>query len=381
MRPDRAADLARGVGGSVVETRHRPIVVVESIEPLAAQLDGLAALPEPVEPTTPLVLFDLETTGLGTGTGVLPFLVGLGTWQGSDLVVRQLLLPEQSDEAGLLDALESLIPPEACLVSYNGRTFDWPLLVTRYRSHGRAAPGHAAHLDLLPLARSLWRYRLPDARLATVERAICGVRRAHDLPGGLVPARYLDYLRSGHAGLLREVIEHNRQDVVSMALLLRVLAEDLAPASQGGPVPATVRSGDLGGLGRTFARRGRQIEALACLDLALERFVDQLDTQQYELIAVERARTLTRLGRRDEAEGAWQAIALEGGRRAAFAWLHVAKHREHDARDLGAALRATDRARALADRSRLFGRRDRSVERDLTRRVARLRRRLAGSTV
>jgi tetratricopeptide (TPR) repeat protein len=376
-RSDRAQRLAADVGGAILETPQRPIVVVERRLPLEARLDGLRRLPEPVDPGQPLILIDTETTGLGTGAGTLPFLVGVGAWQGDTFVTRQLLLPEQSDEAGYLTALAGLIPPDACLVSYNGRSFDWPLLVTRFRLHGRPAPPHAAHLDLLPLARVLWRHRLADARLASVETAICGVHRAHDLPGGLVPARYLDYLRSGHGGLLREVLEHNHQDVLSMALLLRVLATDLAPASATRRAPSSVDAGDLGGLGRAYARRRRHEEALACFDTALERLEGSRDAGRYEGVAIERARTLTRLGLRTEAEGAWHAIALEGGRHAALAWLHVAKHREHDGRDVRAALAATDRARALAERGRLFGRRDRVVERDLARRVPRLRRRLA----
>jgi len=379
-RPDRAEALARDTGGVILATSARPVVLVESREALPFSLAGLADLPDPVDPRQPLVLFDTETTGLGTGTGTLPFVVGVGTWQDREFVTRQLLLPEQSDEAGYLDALERLIPQQACLVSYNGRTFDWPLLVTRYRLHGRRPPAHAAHLDLLPLARSLWRHRLPDARLASVERAVCGVQRAHDLPGGLIPARYLDYLRSGHGGLLRVVLEHNRQDIVSMALLLRVLAQDLVPAAHADRTPDSVHPGDLGGLGRAYSRRRRHMEALACFDQAMERLRDPWELRRYEDIAIDRARTLTRLGLRDEAEGAWHAIALEGGLGAAHAWLHVAKHREHDARDFRSALRATDRARSVAERTRLFGRRDRHVERDLSRRVPRLRRRLAAAS-
>ena len=375
--PDRAERLAADVGGMVLETTERPIVVVESRESIARELEGLAALPEPVDHARPLVLFDTETTGLGTGTGTVPFLVGVGRWEDGDFVTRQLLLPEQSDEAGYLDALETLIPPDAVLVSYNGRTFDWPLLVTRYRLHGRKPPAYGAHLDLLPLARSFWKHRLPDARLASVEAGICGVQRDHDLAGALVPGRYLDYLRHGRGTLLRDVLEHNRQDVVSMALLLRVLALDLAPVATKGRSRAAVHPGDLGGLGRAYARKKRHEEALACFDAALERLLEPWETQRYESIAMDRARTLTRMGRRQEAEGAWHAIALEGGRNAAWAWLHVAKHREHDGRDFVAALRATERARALAERSRLFGQRDRHVERDLARRVPRLRRRLA----
>jgi hypothetical protein len=377
---ERAARLAADVGGIVMATPGQPIVVVESRDAIPPELDGLRELPEPVDPSLPLVLLDTETTGLGTGTGTLPFLIGVGTWQDGAFVTRQLLLPEQSGEAPYLAALAELIPPTACLVSYNGRSFDWPLLVARYRLHGRAAPVLAAHLDLLPLARSIWRHRLADARLASVEAAICGVRRSHDLPGGLVPSRYLDYLRSGHGGLLRLVVEHNRQDVVSMALLLRILSRELAPVGRTGRSPATVHPGDLGGLGRAYARQRRHEEALVCFDSALERLTGPWEEQRFEDIAIDRARTLTRLGRRAEAEGAWHAIALGGGPRAAFAWLHVAKHREHDAQDFGAALAATERARALAERARLFGRRDRLVERDLATRADRLRRRLAGST-
>ena len=376
-RADRAERLAIDVGGMVVATTQRPIVVVESREHLARELDGLGSLPEPVDPSRPFVLIDTETTGLGTGTGTLPFLVGVGRWEDDLFVTRQLLLPEQSDEAGYLDALEALISPDAVLVSYNGRTFDWPLLVARYRLHGRKPPAYEEHLDLLPLARALWKHRLPDARLASVEAGICGVRRDHDLAGALVPGRYLDYLRHGRGTLLRDVLEHNRQDVVSMALALRVLAMELLPTAQGGRAQASVHPGDLGGLGRAYARKKRHQEALACFDAAMERMHESWEAQQYEWIAVERARTLTRMGRREEAEGAWQAIALEGGPGAAWAWLHVAKHREHDGRDFGAALRATERARALVERSRLFGRGDRRVERDLARRVPRLRRRMA----
>jgi uncharacterized protein YprB with RNaseH-like and TPR domain len=354
-------------------------VVVEWRERIERDLAGLAWLPEPVDPARPFVLIDTETTGLGSGTGTLPFLVGLGSWEDDVFVTRQLLLPEQSDEAGYLDALEALIPAEACLVSYNGRSFDWPLLVTRYRLHGRRPPAFGEHLDLLPLARAIWRHRLPDARLASVETGICGVRREHDLPGSLVPARYLDYLRSGHGALLRVVLEHNRQDVVSMALLLRVLAQELAPVGRTGWSSPGVHPGDLGGLGRAYARKRRHQEALACFDAAMERLSGPWEAQRYEHIAMDRARALTRLGLRQEAEGAWQAIALEGGRHAAWAWLHVAKHREHDAADPRAALQAADRARALAERSRLFGQRDRHVERDLARRLPRLRRKLAAT--
>ena len=109
-RPDRAERLAADVGGTVLDTPQRPVVVVERRLPLEARLDGLRSLPDPVDPRQPLILIDTETTGLGTGAGTLPFLVGVGRWQADTFVTRQLLLPEQSDEAGYLSAVANLIP-------------------------------------------------------------------------------------------------------------------------------------------------------------------------------------------------------------------------------------------------------------------------------
>ena len=299
-------------------------------------------------------------------------------------MVRQLVLADHADEPALLAQLATHLPADACLVTYNGRTFDWPLLVSRFRLAGGPPPAIGRHLDLLPLARQIWKHRLPDARLASVEAAVAGVRRAHDLPSAFIPVRYLDYLRSRRGSLLREVLEHNRQDVVSLALLMRVLAEDLLPMADG-----IARTGQPQRHPRASSRATSEASGVCTRAGAAMPKRSPASTSRwarcgrrgtptgFESVAVERARTLTRLGRREEAEGAWHAIALEGGRLAALAWVQVAKHREHDARDPAAALSAARRARALADRSRLFGHPDRIVERDLPRRVARLQRSIA----
>jgi hypothetical protein len=225
---DRAELLARALDGRVETTAAGAVVWLEDEIDLPFDLGPLAALPYSVDPLRPLVCLDTETTGLGTAAGNLVFLVGLGIWDGTRLMIRQLFLPEQSDEPGFLDALAAALPSDAWLVTYNGRTFDWPLLETRYRLHGHPPPPHAGHFDLLPVARQLWRHRLPDARLATVEAALADVRRQSDLPGQFIPDRYFDYLRSGRGALLRDVASHNRQDVVSLALLLVELATRLA---------------------------------------------------------------------------------------------------------------------------------------------------------
>jgi hypothetical protein len=256
--------------------------------------------------------------------------------------------------------------------------------VARYRLHGSPPARHAAHLDLLTLARQVWRHRLEDARLASVESGVAGVTRADDLPGADIPERWFRWLRTGHPGLLVDVVRHNRQDILSLALLLRVVAEELLPSrhirarTADPPSPeVVVQPGDLAGLGRAFARRRRDADALTCYDAALERLAPWHGRDLQDRIGVDRARALARLGRRAEATGAWEAVALDGGPLAALAWVQVAKAREHGARDPRGALDAARRAEALAARSRLFGLPDRLVERDLTRRIARLRRLVA----
>jgi len=378
--------LAAALGGEVVATGAGPVVVVETVLRLPAGLDGLRDLPVPVDPTTPMVCLDTETTGLGTAAGTVPFLVGVGTWEGDRFGVRQMLMPDHPSERALLGILADALPTGATLVTYNGRTFDWPLLVARYRMHGQAAPRYGAHLDLLTVARQVWKHRLADARLASVEEGVAGVTRSDDLPGAAIPDRYFSWLRSGRPDLLVDVVRHNRQDIVSLALLLRVLAEELLPARMRwgagrGPGPAgedaLVQPGDLAGLGRAYARTKRHGDALGCYEAALERLAPWHGREIQDRVSADRARVLARMGRREEAAGAWEAVALDGGPLAALAWIQVAKAREHLGRDVARALDAAQRAEALAARARLFGMPDRIVERDVGKRLVRLRRLVA----
>jgi uncharacterized protein YprB with RNaseH-like and TPR domain len=367
--------LARALGASVLTDRGTSVVVVERRTHLPTRLGALQELPDPVDPARPIVCLDTETTGLGTAAGTLPFLVALGRWQGDELVVRQLLLPDHPDEPAFLAILERHIPYDALLVTYNGRTFDWPLLASRYRLHGRQPPEIGGHLDLLHVARVLWRHRLPDARLASVEAGIAGVRRGADLPGACIPELYFHWLRRGDPSVFPAILEHNHQDVVSLGLLLRVLAHEVLPRRAAMEGDDRVAPRDLMGLGRLYARRGRHEDALACFEAALGRLV--LPWQERELqahLGRERARTLGRLGRREEARSAWEAVALEGGPSAPHAWIQVAKWLEHGSRDIPGAIRAARRAEALATRLRYLGEPQAGVERDLARRLIRLAR-------
>jgi len=366
-RADHAASLAEALGGHVV----RGVVVFDHDLPLAIDRTALSALPYGVPSDEPLFCLDLETTGLATAAGTLAFLVGLGWWDGERLHVRQLLLADHADEHALLDVLTDLVPADAWLVTYNGKCFDWPLVVARYRLHGRPPPSTAGHLDLLPISRQLWKHRLGSARLATVEAEVCGVQRSHDLPGAFIPDRYFSYLRSRQADLLRDVVDHNRQDIVSLGLLLSVLAQ---------PSLDDFHPGDLLGLARAFGRRRQPESALSVVERALRPdawLVRQPQTAAlHRQLSAERARLLARLGRRDEAIAAWLEITRRGGPGAAVAWLHVARHREHVERDVTSALDACHEAAAVAGRARAWGDPMITVERDLERRLPRLSRKV-----
>jgi len=379
----RAERLAAAVGG---ECQDGPGGHVVRVEPATIALPlvraRLASLPGQPPAEARLVCLDTETTGLGTAAGTLAFLVGLGWWDGDRFRQVQLLCPDHADEPALLAALDASIPPDAWLVTYNGRGFDWPLLVTRYRLARRAAPAHAGMLDLLPHVRRLFRHRLGDARLATVERELLGVRRDGDVGGWEIPERYLSFVRGGSAVPLAPVVEHNAEDVRSLGRLLVHLDQRYADPDRRPLAPP----GDLLALARGFTRERRHDAALGCLDEADAGWrppapgsdgwpfgaASPIVTVSRERIRAERARTLRRLGRPGDAAAAWEAIAVAGGPGAARAWVEVAKLREHALADHAGALAATAAAERAAERTRFLGAPDPMLEPALAHRRRRL---------
>lgn len=176
-------------------------------------------------PTSRLLCFDTETTGLAGGTGTRAFMIGAADWHEGALRIRQLTMATMAAETAMLDAFRSWLAPDTILVSYNGKCYDAPLLATRYRLARRGNPlAGLAHVDLLYPARRRWRGVYENCRLATIERQVLRVVREDDLPGSQAPAAWLSYLRGGGAHMLRRVLAHNHQDVKSLARLLRCLS-------------------------------------------------------------------------------------------------------------------------------------------------------------
>lgn len=183
-----------------------------------------------VLPTGTMLFFDTETTGLSGGTGTRAFMVGASDFVPGGLRVRQLLITHLSAEPAMLRAFAGWLTEDTRLVSYNGRCYDAPLLAARYRLARQGTPlAGIEHLDLLFPTRRRYRGVWENCRLGTIERHALGIVREDDLPGSEAPGAWLQYLRGGDAGLLRRVLQHNFQDVVTLAhLLLHLSAPDEA---------------------------------------------------------------------------------------------------------------------------------------------------------
>ena len=169
-----------------------------------------------------LVFLDTETSGLAGGTGTFAFLVGVGRYTPGGFHLAQFFMRDPIEEPALLLALEEFLAPCRTVVSFNGKAFDVPLLDTRYILQGWKSPfKDFSHIDLLHLARRLWRDRLPSRTLANLEVQILHANRTdEEIPGWMIPQIYFDYLRDGDARPLLRVFYHNAMDVVSLAALL-----------------------------------------------------------------------------------------------------------------------------------------------------------------
>lgn len=182
-----------------------------------------------------MLLLDTETTGLAGGTGTLPFVVGLGWFEADRLRVQQFVLRRPGEEAPILHFLAEALERSTCLVTYNGKTFDWPLLRNRFVMNRLKAPAPKPHLDLLHCARRVFRRRDGGAKLTHLEEHVLGHVRVGDVPGDQIPELYFRYLRTGNGALIAPVLEHNAHDMVLLAALLGVMTRQFRSANAGDP--------------------------------------------------------------------------------------------------------------------------------------------------
>jgi uncharacterized protein YprB with RNaseH-like and TPR domain len=264
-------------------------------EASSGMLALLALDPSLVSADPPRALYlDTETTGLSAGAGTVPFLVGLAWFEGTALVVEQLLLRELGEEGPLLDRLAERAAAASMIVTYNGKSFDLPLLATRLVLARRPPLPPLPHLDLVHVARRIHRHRITQHTLRDVECQVLGFERTADISGGEVCSRYNHFLRTGDESALAAVVDHNEWDIVAMAALVGLYGEPLAglaPVDWPGVARTVRRAGSLelageiaeravrGGGGTEAVRaRGEIAKARGDKALALADFASLVET-------------------------------------------------------------------------------------------------------
>jgi len=227
-----------------------------SVNAEALRLLAPGACAEASDPRQWLFL-DTETTGLMGGTGTYPFMVGIAWWDAGGLEVEQFFMRELSEEHALLLTLAERMAERPVLVTFNGKSFDWPLLETRYRMTRKIRPAAPrAHLDFLHPARNLWRVRLGSVRLAELEKHVLGWNRGADLISEMIPQFYFDYLRGGPPEPLVQIFLHNQMDLRGLAgLASRIIAVLADPRTDGAD------GLELYGVSRICERRGDMTRA------------------------------------------------------------------------------------------------------------------------
>lgn len=361
-QPQGLHALAEALGGHIAATLQGEALVIETRYPvgqphgeakleLGAPLDGVSAWSgqawiSELQPDE-IAFLDTETTGLSGGTGTYAFLIGAGRFEGPEFVLHQYLLPDPSAEPAQLAALEAFLAPCRLIATFNGKAFDAPLLNARYTVQGQRPPlKDLGHIDLLHLARRLWRGRLPDRSLPNLEAHILGASRTElDLPGWMIPQVYFNYLQDRDPEPLKQVIYHNAMDVVSLAALLDHMAGVMnAPLERGGQFGV-----DLIALARLYEDLGDLERATALYIHGLEH-EDARSERLPRLALLQALQHLALIYKRaNDLEAAMRLWEQAAGYQHLESFVELAKCCEHQLHDPARALHWTQSALALID--------------------------------
>jgi uncharacterized protein len=301
--------------------------------------DGAIASAHP----TTWAFLDTETTGLAGGSGTYAFLIGIGSIDEQGFRVRQFFMRDYCEEASVLHSLSAYLARFDVLITYNGKSYDQPLLETRYTMCRARHPfARMEHLDLLYGARRLFKLRLENCRLVNLENQILGVERDEDVPGELIPYCYFEYLRTRRTLRLIPIFLHNALDIVSLACLTGVIPEAFRD-----PWNMRARHGaDLLGLARWLEVSGRLEEALRLIRRSVEMGLpDQhLFRALFEAGALEK-----KLGREHAALATFTDLSVSPNPFRARAYEELAKYYEHRERNYPMALECVRAARSVED--------------------------------
>ena len=370
------------LAGAVVETSHgrhfetcrlwhnhqrHGSVYISDLQELPA--DALAAISEGqlahVDPRK-IAYLDTETTGLAGGSGTYAFLIGVGALTPEGFELRHFFMRDYSEESSQLAALAQHLQQFDVLVTYNGRTYDQPLLETRYRMSRMAPPfARLEHFDLLFGARRLYRLAFESCRLVELESQILGVERIDDVPGSMIPYLYFEFLRTRSAHRMWGIFEHNAFDILTLACLTGVI-----PRAFHAPLEVPLHRGaEMVGLARWLRAAGRGAESVVLLRRALEKGLPDglLWRTLWDCGLLEK-----KLGNEAGALALFSELTTVRNPHQAEAFQELAKYYEHTEKNYALALDMTEEALRLGASAELVKRRDRLQARMASRRTGRL---------
>ncbi|HHX24184.1 MAG TPA: hypothetical protein GX723_09310 [Thermoanaerobacterales bacterium] len=280
------------------------------------------------------VFIDTETTGLAGGTGTLAFLIGVGFFKNKDFKIIQYFINDFNEEAAALYSLSGLLKNYDSLVSFNGKSYDIPLLSARFMLNRMENPVEKTfHLDLLHSARRLYKERLESVSLSSLEENLLSIERRGDIPGYEIPSVYFRYLRDRNPYPIKPIFYHNRMDILSMVTLTASMAKTLEE-----PFNAkTCASQDYYCVGKIFEDMGMIDQSIYCYKKALNA------PEVRERACIQLSLLLKKLGRFNEAEKLWVTM-VEKNINPVYALIELAKYYEHRIKDYNMASKVTKKA-------------------------------------
>lgn len=283
------------------------------------------------------VFVDTETTGLAGGTGTYAFLVGIGYFQDAQFVLRQYLMEDYHQELAMLQALSADLAQFSHLVTFNGKSFDWPLLMSRFIFHRMRDICEPVQVDLLHPARRYYKRRLTSCSLGSLEGEVLGFYRENDISGAEVPSLFFRYLEERDGQVLLPVLQHNHWDILSLVSLITHLLETYLK-----PLEVLEAAEDLFSAGKIYEDLGAHDQAIQC-------YCHSLNKQRSPVLANEILTKLSflykRLGKLEEACDIWRGLAEKKRRHLPF--IELAKYYEHTTKEFIKALEMTRQAKGL----------------------------------
>ncbi|MEN8221708.1 MAG: ribonuclease H-like domain-containing protein [Acidobacteriota bacterium] len=311
-----------------------------------------------------LIYFDTETTGLSGGTGTIPFMLGFGYIEGDSFEVRIFVLNDPSKEGLFLDEIDSFLKTIdiSGVVTYNGKSFDYPLMETRYVLNRKKFPlQNFPHLDFLSPARVIWKNTYESRKLGYLGDILLNISRADDIDGSFIPGLYFEYLRTGNFSMIEKVVEHNALDIVGLSALLLLgckYVDDVSVVSDEGEVLGVALLNERSGL-------LPEAEKIYChLNEHAQR--DEIIAQSAKRLAlIKKKKKLF-----DEAEDLWRLLSDQGDK---LAFREMSVYLEHRKKDFSGALEFVERGLEQAEISD-------TQRKDFEKRIQRLKRKITGIT-